>query len=120
MNKIVWRELKSNLIRNGYEQDMIKKDQWGTFWQFAFKKNLKIKKGAKGVKVQIQKLRFIFIKDDKVIYEINNKGLKRPKFRVTNFKKSFFHVSQTEPRNTHWKTKMFTRAKKSRVNKKRE
>jgi hypothetical protein len=47
MNKIVWRELKSNLIRNGYEQGMIKKDQWGTFWQFAFKKNLKIKKVQK-------------------------------------------------------------------------
>jgi hypothetical protein len=39
--------------------------------------------------------------NNSIIYEINNKGLKRPKFRVTNFKKSFFHVSQTEPRNTH-------------------
>ena len=70
MNKTVWRELKSNLIRNGYDKDIIKKNQWGTFWQFAFKKNLKIKKGEKGVKVQIKKLRFIFIKDDKAIYEI--------------------------------------------------
>jgi hypothetical protein len=99
MHKVVWNVLKTNLVKNGYEKDMIRKNEWGTFWQFAFKKNLKIKKGSKGIKVKIKKLRFVFIKDDNIVYECNKDGFRKPKFRVINFNKSFFHISQTEPKN---------------------
>jgi hypothetical protein len=92
----LWNLLETELKTSNYPPEKCCRVDWGTYWEFTNKRQRNVKKGEKGVRVSVKNLPCPVFNKGEVVTEIDKNGKERPMIRNNHFKKSFFHIDQTE------------------------
>ena len=102
----IWGFLKKELELQGNKN--LNKEDWDTYWGWNSQRQRNIKSGEKGVRLEVKAPMRRFYRDAPLFKKhpktgkhlLDKNGNKIPLITVDVFKKSFFHISQTELKRT--------------------